>query len=61
VWQESETGYQLLAEVSEKPSGETLDRILLGERAGEPGAAPAQGKRGGFLGELQSFLRALTQ
>ena len=61
VWQESESGYQLLAELPEKPSGETLDRILMGESDGAPGAAPTQAKRGGFLGELQSFLRALTQ
>ncbi len=63
VWQETEAGYQLLAELPQKPSGEALDRILLGETAADPaapGAAP-KGKRGGFLSELQSFLRALTQ
>ncbi len=63
VWQETEAGYQLLAEVPQKPSGEALDRILMGETAADPaapGAAP-KGKRGGFLSELQSFLRALTQ
>ncbi|MGF1520069.1 MAG: DUF1995 family protein [Nodosilinea sp.] len=63
VWQETEAGYQLLAEVPQKPSGETLDRILMGETTADPtapGAVP-KGKRGGFLSELQSFLRALTQ
>ncbi|PZO34569.1 MAG: DUF1995 domain-containing protein [Leptolyngbya sp.] len=63
VWQETEAGYQLLAEVPQKPSGEALDRILMGETTADPaapGAAP-KGKRGGFLSELQSFLRALTQ
>ena len=63
VWQETEAGYQLLAEVPQKPSGETLERILMGETTADPaapGAAP-KGKRGGFLSELQSFLRALTQ
>ncbi len=62
VWQETEAGYQLLAEVPQKPSGEALDRILMGETA-DPGAGAtgSTGKRGGFLSELQSFLRALTQ
>ncbi|TVQ10423.1 MAG: DUF1995 family protein [Leptolyngbya sp. DLM2.Bin27] len=65
VWQETESGYQLLAEVPQKPSGETLDRILMGETAADSTGAgatgPAKGKRGGFLNELQTFLRALTQ
>ena len=62
VWQESDAGYQLLAEVSQKPAGEALDRILLGETAPDgPGGTPAPGKRGGFLSELQGFIRALTQ
>ncbi len=65
VWQETETGYRLLAEVPQKPSGETLDRILLGESAtdatGAGGAPTTPARRGSFLSELQSFLRALTQ
>ncbi|WOD40452.1 DUF1995 family protein [Nodosilinea sp. E11] len=63
VWQDTETGYQLLAEVPQKPSGEALDRILSGETADSaaPGGGPTKGKRGGFLSELQGFIRALTQ
>jgi len=64
VWQETATGYELLAEVPEKPSGEALDRILFGESTADPsapGATPAPRKRGGFLSELQGFIRALTQ
>lgn len=64
VWQETDTGYELLAEVPEKPSGEAIDRILMGEAnpdSGEPGPAAPKGKRGGFLRELQGFIRALTQ
>ncbi len=62
VWQESETGYQLLAEMPEKPSGEALDRILMGETANpDAGAITSKGKRGGFLSELQTLIRALTQ
>lgn len=64
VWLETATGYQLLAEVAEKPSGEALDRILFGESTADPsapGATPAPRKRSGFLSELQGFIRALTQ
>jgi hypothetical protein len=65
VWQETDTGYQLLAEVPDRPTGETLDRILMqgeavpGDDSGE--ATASRGKRGGFLAELQQFIRALTQ
>ena len=64
VWQETDAGYRLLAETPQKPSGEEIDRILLGETAADSGTAadaPAKGKRGGFLSELQGFIRALTQ
>jgi Domain of unknown function (DUF1995) len=64
VWQETDTGYELLAEMPEKPSGEAIDRILMGEttpNSGEPGGAASKAKRGGFLSELQGFIRALTQ
>jgi len=68
VWQETAEGdYTLLAELPQRPSGEALDRILMGEQstdssaqeAGQP--SPAKPKRGGFLSELQSFIRALSQ
>ncbi|MGB3202536.1 MAG: DUF1995 family protein [Nodosilinea sp.] len=64
VWQETEAGYRLLAETPQKPSGEAIDRMLLGETAPEPGATndtQSRGKRGSFLSELQGFIRALTQ
>ncbi|MBW4482956.1 MAG: DUF1995 family protein [Tildeniella torsiva UHER 1998/13D] len=64
VWQETAGGYELLAEVPQKPSGEAIDRILMGEASsdsGESGAAAPKAKRGGFLNELQGFIRALTQ
>ncbi|PSN15331.1 DUF1995 domain-containing protein [filamentous cyanobacterium CCT1] len=64
VWQETEAGYKLLAETPQKPSGEEIDRILLGETtadSGTPADASLKGKRGGFLSELQGFIRALTQ
>ncbi len=68
VWQETaEAGYTLLAELPQRPSGEALDRILMGEQstdssaqgAGQP--SPGKQKRGSFLSELQSFIRALSQ
>lgn len=64
VWQETDNGYELRAESPEKPSGEAIDRILMGEAtadSSEPGTAAPKGKRGGFLNELQGFIRALTQ
>ncbi|MBD2112516.1 MULTISPECIES: DUF1995 family protein [Cyanophyceae] len=64
VWQETDSGYELRAELPEKPSGEAIDRILMGEAtadSSESGAAAPKGKRGGFLSELQEFIRALTQ
>ena len=68
VWQETvEDGYTLLAELPQRPSGEALDRILMGEQSIDSGAqaagqpAVSKQKRGGLLSELQSFIRALTQ
>jgi hypothetical protein len=63
LWQESpEGGYTCLAEFPQRPSGEALDQILLGDTAPGPDGTPGKkGKRGGFLSELQTFIRALTQ
>ncbi|MBE9139911.1 DUF1995 family protein [Nodosilinea sp. LEGE 07088] len=63
VWQETDSGYQLLAELPQKPSGEALDRILLGETTpnGDSDSPSPKSRRGGFLSELQGFIRALTQ
>jgi hypothetical protein len=67
VWQEtSDDNYTLVAELPQKPSGEALDRILLGEpstdsRAVPSSDAPARPRRGGFLSDLQNFLKALSQ
>ncbi|MFH7244190.1 MAG: DUF1995 family protein [Spirulina sp.] len=67
VWQEtSEENYTLVAELPQKPSGEALDRILLGEPSTDSSAtpnsdAPLRPRRGGFLSDLQNFLKALSQ
>lgn len=59
LWQETpETSYQLLGEFAQKPSGETLDQLLM-QRASAPGSAAP--RRGGLLSELQRFLEALSQ
>jgi hypothetical protein len=67
VWQATEDDtYALVAELPQKPSGEALDRILLGEDSTDSSAmagteSVVRARRGGFLAELQSFIRALTQ
>lgn len=63
VWLEKEGGdYELLAEESQKPIGEALERLLLGEGDGQlPTETPSKVKKRGFLDNLQQMLRALTQ
>ncbi|HEY9762640.1 MAG TPA: DUF1995 family protein [Trichocoleus sp.] len=63
VWRETAEGqYELLSETTTKPTGETLDRILYGSAEdGEEGAPAPKPRKGGFLAELQSFFRALSQ
>lgn len=62
VWRELAAGdYELLAETPTRPQGEVLDRILYGSPDNETSErAPVKSKKG-FLGELQQFIRALTQ
>ena len=57
VWQEKEGIYELVAEETQRPAGEALDRILMG--AGDTVAV--QPPRRGLLSSLQQFLRALSQ
>ncbi|MBD3882583.1 DUF1995 family protein [Phormidium tenue FACHB-886] len=59
VWQEKDGTYELIAEEEQKPSGETLDRLLFG--TGEAASSAAPSPRRGFLASLQQFLRALSQ
>ncbi|MEO1122541.1 MAG: DUF1995 family protein [Cyanobacteria bacterium J06635_15] len=62
VWREIAAGdYELLTETPTRPQGEALDRILYSNSEDETlEAAPTKPKKG-FLGELQQFIRALTQ
>lgn len=59
VWVEKEDTYELVAETPQKPIGEELDRILLGNTETDPDVAPVARK--GVLASLQQFLRALSQ
>ncbi len=63
IWLEKEEGYELAMEVSSKPLGEELDRLLLQltTPAGEEGNSSSQIKKPGLLGSLQKFLKALSQ
>jgi hypothetical protein len=59
---EGEQGYELLAEEAQKPVGEALERLLLGESDSETlTATPSTVKKKGFLDNLQQMFRALTQ
>lgn len=59
VWLEKEDTYELIAETPEKPVGDVLDRILMGNTEADPESAPMPRK--GVLASLQQFLRALSQ
>lgn len=60
VWQQEEgkEGYKLMAEVSQKPLGEALDRILAGENDGDNNQKSSLSL--GFFGSIKSFLKALS-
>jgi len=62
VWLEQEEDYEFATEVSSKPIGEDLDRLLLKLTQGSQNDSntPQQNQRG-FLSNLQRFLRALSQ
>ena len=64
VWLETNDEYELISETAQKPVGDDLERILakaLGT-ADPDSTAPAKPlKKKGFMAELQTFLKALTQ
>lgn len=64
VWLEdgaTEGGYRLVDQVPQRPAGEVLDEIILRATGGDRADATGRPKRQGFLGQLQGFLRALSQ
>ena len=64
VWLEREENYELLVEQPQKPGGEALEQLLIAATTGQEdadSAAPTAQRRGGFFGELERFIKALTQ
>ena len=59
VWQEVGEQYELKTELSERPSSEALEKILYGSEDSDSSTAPKPKKS--LLGEVQKFLRALSQ
>ena len=57
VWQEVDDQYELKAELPERPSSEALDTLLYGETDNNEAPKPKKS----LLGELQKFLKALSQ
>lgn len=65
IWLEQSSGYELATELTTKPMGEDLDRLMIeltnpqaadSDREGKPAK-----KKGNLLGNLQKFLNALSQ
>ncbi len=64
VWLETNDEYELISETAQKPVGDDLERILaraLGTTDPDSTAPAKPIKKKGFLAELQTFLKALTQ
>ncbi|MDJ0572024.1 MAG: DUF1995 family protein [Pleurocapsa sp. MO_192.B19] len=63
IWLEKESGYELATELSSKPMGEDLERLMikLTNPEGETNESTSPRKKPNFLGNLQKFLRALSQ
>ncbi|MEM9804381.1 MAG: DUF1995 family protein [Cyanobacteria bacterium P01_D01_bin.56] len=59
VWQDVGAQYELQAELPERPSSEALEKILYGDEEAENSNTPKPKKS--LLGEVQKFLRALSQ
>ncbi len=63
IWLEEEEEYKLATELSSKPMGEDLDRLLfkLTNPEGEDNSNKPQRKQPGIFSNLQKFLKALSQ
>jgi hypothetical protein len=65
VWLETEGGdgdYQLIAEEGQKPMGEALESLLMKGMGTDGESSPtAKSQKVGLLGNVQRFLRALSQ
>lgn len=65
IWKETAPNdYELVTELAQRPNTEVIENVLFGgsEEASsdKEGTAPRP-KKGGLMGELQQFIRALTQ
>lgn len=64
LWQvllETDQGYQIIAELTERPMGEALEQILASATNTDTTNEAAAFKKTGFLTNLQRFLNALTR
>ena len=63
IWLEKESGYELATELSSKPMGEDLERLMvqLTTPEGENDKRSQARKKPNLLGNLQKFLKALSQ
>ena len=62
IWLEKESGFELATELSERPMGDDLERLLLKLTAPESDEVPnTQRKKSGIFSSLQKFLKALSQ
>jgi len=62
IWLESDSGYTLATELKTKPMGEDLDRLMISLTNSEAENGNIQPKKkASFLGNLQQFLKALSQ
>lgn len=61
VWLETNGEYKLIAEESQRPAGESLDRILAQATVTDSTGNKTQPKQPGLLTNLQRFLNALSR
>ena len=65
VWHETDADYELMAEFDHRPNGDELDALFMPEPdpAANNGAdsKPEKSRKKGLFGELQNFLKALSQ
>lgn len=62
IWLEKESGYELATELSTKPMGEDLERLMMQLTTSEgEGDRQQTRKKPGLLSNLQKFLKALSQ
>ena len=64
IWLEQESGYELATELATKPMGEELERLmfsLTNPESAENNSGATPKKKTNFLGNLQQFLKALSQ